>query len=424
MSALICGSLAFDTIITFPGRFAEQILPEQLHILNVSFLVPTLRREFGGCAGNIAYSLRQLGGEPVRDGRGGRRRRRVPRAAARPGASSTELVRAIDEAATRRRPSSSPTATTTRSPRSIPARCSPRTRPGAGARATSLGHHRARRPRRDAAARRAARRGRHSVHLRSGPGPADVRRRRAARVHRAGHLGGRQRLRGRMLCERTGRTLESISRSHAARGGRHAGRAGLRRLGARAATHIPGVAAREVVDPTGCGDAFRAALLYGLERDWPLQRCAALGNRVGAIKIASAAGRIMCSIARNSASPEIQRAQVPTPSDRQSAVMDLTQWLAFGFSGCSRRRELSRPGRLPVAAGMAARSKAAEPPTARRARRPATSRRSRRLQAKRQMEALQEGSGSPERSRWRRPRAASSATVISRKRSRQARRRT
>ena len=65
MSALICGSLAFDTITTFPGRFAQQILPEQLHILNVSFLVPTLRREFGGCAGNIAYTLSLLGGEPL-----------------------------------------------------------------------------------------------------------------------------------------------------------------------------------------------------------------------------------------------------------------------------------------------------------------------------------------------------------------------
>ena len=65
MSALICGSLAFDTITVFPGRFAQQILPEQLHILNVSFLVPELRREFGGCAGNIAYTLRALGGEPV-----------------------------------------------------------------------------------------------------------------------------------------------------------------------------------------------------------------------------------------------------------------------------------------------------------------------------------------------------------------------
>ncbi|MGH8822717.1 MAG: PfkB family carbohydrate kinase, partial [Rhodoferax sp.] len=65
MASIICGSLAFDTIMTFEGRFAEQILPDQLHILNVSFLVPTLRRDFGGCAGNIAYSLRQLGGHPL-----------------------------------------------------------------------------------------------------------------------------------------------------------------------------------------------------------------------------------------------------------------------------------------------------------------------------------------------------------------------
>ena len=62
MAAVICGSLAFDTIMTFEGRFADQILPDQLHILNVSFLVPTLRRDFGGCAGNIAYSLNALGG--------------------------------------------------------------------------------------------------------------------------------------------------------------------------------------------------------------------------------------------------------------------------------------------------------------------------------------------------------------------------
>ncbi|MDB5964754.1 MAG: PfkB, partial [Polaromonas sp.] len=65
MSAVICGSLAFDTIMTFEGRFSEQILPDQLHILNVSFLVPALRREFGGCAGNIAYALKQLGGTPL-----------------------------------------------------------------------------------------------------------------------------------------------------------------------------------------------------------------------------------------------------------------------------------------------------------------------------------------------------------------------
>lgn len=63
MSALICGSLAYDTIMVFPGRFKEHILPEKVHILNVSFMVPQIRREFGGCAGNIAYNLHLLGGD-------------------------------------------------------------------------------------------------------------------------------------------------------------------------------------------------------------------------------------------------------------------------------------------------------------------------------------------------------------------------
>jgi adenosine kinase len=62
MSALICGSLAYDTIMVFPDRFKEHILPEKVHILNVCFMVPQMRREFGGCAGNIAYNLNLLGG--------------------------------------------------------------------------------------------------------------------------------------------------------------------------------------------------------------------------------------------------------------------------------------------------------------------------------------------------------------------------
>ncbi|EMN1928284.1 carbohydrate kinase family protein [Burkholderia ambifaria] len=63
MTTLICGSLAYDNIMTFEGRFREHILPDQVHLLNVSFLVPTMRREFGGCAGNIAYALHMLGGD-------------------------------------------------------------------------------------------------------------------------------------------------------------------------------------------------------------------------------------------------------------------------------------------------------------------------------------------------------------------------
>lgn len=63
--ALICGSIAYDSIMVFQGRFKDHILPEQVHILNVAFLVPELRREFGGCAGNIAYNLKLLGGAPL-----------------------------------------------------------------------------------------------------------------------------------------------------------------------------------------------------------------------------------------------------------------------------------------------------------------------------------------------------------------------
>ena len=65
MPTLICGSLAFDTIMVFPDRFKNYILPDQIHILNVCFVNPELRREFGGCAGNIAYNLKLLGGDPL-----------------------------------------------------------------------------------------------------------------------------------------------------------------------------------------------------------------------------------------------------------------------------------------------------------------------------------------------------------------------
>ncbi|HET7931565.1 MAG TPA: carbohydrate kinase family protein [Rhodanobacteraceae bacterium] len=63
--ALICGSMAYDTIMVFEDQFKNHILPDKVHMLNVSFLVPQMRREFGGCAGNIAYNLRMLGGEPL-----------------------------------------------------------------------------------------------------------------------------------------------------------------------------------------------------------------------------------------------------------------------------------------------------------------------------------------------------------------------
>jgi len=65
MKTLICGSMAYDTIMVFPDQFKKHILPEQIHILNVAFLVPEMRREYGGCAGNIAYNMHLLGGKPL-----------------------------------------------------------------------------------------------------------------------------------------------------------------------------------------------------------------------------------------------------------------------------------------------------------------------------------------------------------------------
>jgi len=65
MKALVCGSMAYDTIMVFEDDFKNHILPDQVHILNVCFFAPSMRREFGGCAGNIAYNLKMLGGEPL-----------------------------------------------------------------------------------------------------------------------------------------------------------------------------------------------------------------------------------------------------------------------------------------------------------------------------------------------------------------------
>jgi adenosine kinase len=95
-----------------------------------------------------------------------------------------------------------------------------------------------------------------------------------------------------MLCERMGTTLEALSKEPNLQGvivtlgaeGCDVWIAGTR-------THVPGVKAEAVIDPTGCGDAFRGALLHGLSQGWPLQRCVALGNRVGAIKIAQRGGQ-------------------------------------------------------------------------------------------------------------------------------------
>jgi adenosine kinase len=290
MSALICGSLAFDTIATFPGQFSDQILPEQLHILNVSFLVPTLRREFGGCAGNIAYSLAQLGGQPLvlaavgRDG--GEYRQRIASWGA-----PTDFVSMIEDTHTAQaiiitdtdnnqitafHPGAMQSAHLT----PVPARDDIRVAIIApDGRDAMLGH--------------AAQLAQAKIPFIFDPGqqlpmfdgPELMR-----FVEQATWIAVND-YEAQMLCERTGQTLESLSSSHLRGVCVTLGAEGCDLWEAGVRTRVPGVLASAVIDPTGCGDAFRAALLYGIEHDWPLQRSIELGNQVGAIKIACRGGQ-------------------------------------------------------------------------------------------------------------------------------------
>ena len=284
MASIICGSLAFDTIMNFEGRFAEQILPEQLHILNVSFLVPALRRDFGGCAGNIAYGLKQLGGTPLpmatvgRDG-GAYLERLTGQGI------STEFVRTVDEAYT-----AQAMIITDRDNNQING-----FHPGA----MDFAHLTKIVARNDIKLGIVAPDGRdamlqHGAQLAAAgipfvfdPGQqlprfdgAELR----TFVEQASWVTVND-YEGKMLSDRTGWSCAEISRRV---------RGLIVTLGGEGSevwvdahrTLVPTVKAAALVDPTGCGDAYRGALLFGLEQGWPLARCAALGNYLGALKIA------------------------------------------------------------------------------------------------------------------------------------------
>ena len=286
MPALICGSLAFDTITTFPGRFAEQILPEQVHILNVSFLVPTLRREYGGCAGNIAYTLHALGGAPVvmatlgNDGGDYLARLAgwgVDTSLVRNDAGTyTAQAIIITDTDNNQITAFHPGAMQNAHEISVPARADLKIGIIAPDGREAMWQH--------AAQMQAA-----GIPFIFDPGQqlpqfnGDEHRQILAMARWVAVND----YEARMLEERTGERPADISRRPNVEGmvvtladqGCELWIRGERQ-------HVPGVAARCVVDPTGCGDAIRAALLYGLERGWTLERCAALGNQLGAVKIA------------------------------------------------------------------------------------------------------------------------------------------
>ena len=289
MSILICGSLAFDTIMTFEGRFAEQILPSQLHILNVSFLVPGLRREYGGCAGNIAYGLRQLGSPAVPLAMVGNDAQNYLLRMQGLGVDTRFIGTTADNY------TAQAMIMTDRDNNQITAFHSG---------AMSQAHQNA--VPLDAGIRLAI----------VSPDGRDAMLQHAQQLHDAGipfvfdpgqglpMFNGEELRRfielatwvtvndyeGKMLSDRTGLDFEAIA-------GQVKGL--IVTLGEQGCevweqgqkTLVPPVTAAEVIDPTGCGDAFRAALLHGLLQGWGLVRCAELGNRIGATKIASRGGQ-------------------------------------------------------------------------------------------------------------------------------------
>lgn len=284
MAAVICGSLAFDTIMTFEGRFADQILPDQLHILNVSFLVPSLRRDFGGCAGNIAYSLNALGGIALPMATVGSDGTSYVERLKSLGISA-EFVREVADSYT-----AQAMIMTDRDNNQITA-----FHPGAmqqahvtriSARSDILigiispdG--------RDAMLQHAEQFKLADIPFVFDPGqglPMFNGDELSQFIEQADWVTVND-YEGRMLSDRTGWDHAAISKRV---------KGLVVTLGAEGCevwvdgvkTHVPAAVPAAVVDPTGCGDAWRGALLFGLEQGWPLVRCAALGNQIGALKIA------------------------------------------------------------------------------------------------------------------------------------------
>jgi adenosine kinase len=289
MRSLICGSIAFDTIMVFRDRFKNHILPEQIHILNVAFLVPDMRREFGGCAGNIAYSLAMLGGSPVimatvgddaapyleRLDRLGLSREAVQQVAGTYTAQAFITTDLDDNQITAFHPGAM-NDSHLNSVHQVP----------------DIGLGIVSPDGREGMLRHAQEFVELGIPFIFDPGqglPMFTGEELLRFIDQADYVTVSD-YEGRLLQERCGQPLEQLARRVRALvvtlGGEGA------RIYAGARSHdIAAVRPRALVDPTGCGDAFRAGLIYALQRglDWPVAgRLAAL---VGSIKIEHRGGQ-------------------------------------------------------------------------------------------------------------------------------------
>jgi adenosine kinase len=289
MRTLICGSLAYDTIMVFRDRFGRHILPDKTHMISVSFTVGDMRREWGGCAGNIAYNLKALGGEPV-----------VMATIGDDGAPYRERLAALGVAADGvRSVAGSFTAQayiiTDLEDNQITA-----FHPGA------MGHSHESRvgdvdgvrlgivapDGRDGMLRHAAEFRAAKIPFVLDPGQAMTLFSGDELVDMidAATVVAVNDYEARLIAERTGLAIEEIARrvealvvTLGAEGSRiHVGGATI---------HVPAVRPSALVDPTGCGDAHRAALLYGMAQGWDWQKTGRLGSLLGSIKIAARGGQ-------------------------------------------------------------------------------------------------------------------------------------
>jgi len=289
MRTLICGSLAFDTIMVFPDRFARHILPEQTHMLSVSFQISDMRREWGGCAGNIAYNLHGLGGEPVIMGTlgsdGGAYRERL-----RDLGLATDGVRVIDNSYT-----AQAFIITDHDDNQITA-----FHPGAMNRShvnriadvRDIGLGIVSPDGKDGMQQHAREFAALGIPFIFDPGqglPLFSGDELAEIIGLASYLTVND-YEARLLAERTGWSIGDLAERVDALCVTLGGEGSIIHAGG-ATYSVAAVKPTAIVDPTGCGDAYRAGLLHGISQGWDWQTTGNLASVMGAIKVASRGGQ-------------------------------------------------------------------------------------------------------------------------------------
>jgi adenosine kinase len=289
MRTLVCGSLAYDTIMVFPDRFASHIMADQLRVLSVSFQIAEMRREWGGCAGNIAYNLRGIGGEPVvmatigDDGDDYRERlealgvavdavRNVPGAYTAQAFIITDLD---DNQITAFHPGAMNFSHQNRVSDVAGIALgivAPDGKEGMGAHVEQFAQA--------------------GIPFMFDPGqgmPLFTGPELLAMVDRATCVAVND-YEGRMLAERTGLSIAEIADRVDALIVTMGGDGSVIHAGSESYP-VPAAKASAVVDPTGCGDAYRAGILFGMSQGWDWEKTGGLASVMGSLKIASRGGQ-------------------------------------------------------------------------------------------------------------------------------------